>query len=62
MLCVDYKKYVSKPIFVSQKIFNKNFHEIKSFLTLDKPIYVRFSILDLSKLLMYEFRYKYIKI
>ena len=48
----DYKNYVSKPSFVSQKIFNKNFvaiHEIKPILTLDKPIYVGFSILDLSK-------------
>ena len=60
----DYKKYASKPGFVSQKIFSKNFvaiHEIKAILTLDKPIYVAFSILDLSKLLMYEFHYKYIK-
>ena len=60
----DYKKYVSKPSFVSQKIFSKNVvavHEIKPILTLDKPIYVRFSVLDLSKLLMYEFHYKYIK-
>ena len=54
----DYKKYVSKPNFVSRKIFSNNFvaiHEIKPVLTLDKPIYVGFSILDLSKLLMYEF-------
>ena len=32
----------------SQKIFNKNFvaiHEIKPVLTLDKPIYIEFSIL-----------------
>ena len=51
----DYKKYVSKPSFVSQKIFSKNFtaiHEIKPVLTFDKPIYIGFSIVDVSKLLM----------
>ena len=60
-----YKKYVSKPSFVSQKIFSNNFvaiHKIKPVLTLDKPIYVEFSILDLSKLLINEFHCKYIKI
>ena len=49
----DYKKYASKPSFVSQKIFSKNFvaiHEVKLVLTLNKPIYVGFSFLDLSKL------------
>ena len=61
----DYKKYVSKPSFVSQKIFSENFaaiYEIKPVLTLNKPINVGFSLLDLSKLLMYEFHYNYIKI
>ena len=60
----DYKKYVSKPTFVSQKIFSENFvaiHETKPVLTLNKPIYVEFSILDLSKLLMYDFHYNCIK-
>ena len=60
----DYKKYVSRSSFASQKTVSKNFvsiHEIKPALTLDKLIYVGFSILDLSKLLMHEFHYKYIK-
>ena len=55
---------ISKPSFISQKIFSKNFVAIlerKPVLTLNKPIYVGFSILDLSKYFMYEFHYKYIK-
>ena len=60
----DYVKCISKPSFVSQKIFNKDFvaiQEIKPVLTLNKPIYVGYSILVLSKLIMYEFHHKYIK-
>ena len=60
----DYVRCITKPSFVSQKIFSKNFvviHETKPCLTLNKSIYVGFSILDLTKLLMYEFHYKYTK-
>ena len=60
----DNVRCVSKPNFISQKIFSKNFvatHQIKSFLTLGKPIYVGFSVLELSKLLMYKFHYEYVK-
>ena len=58
-----YKKYVSKPSFVLQKFFNKYLvaiHEIKPVLTLDKPVYVGFSVLYLSILLMYDYHYNYI--
>ena len=60
----DCVKCVSKPTFVSQKIFSKNLvavHKIKSVLVLNKPIYVGLSILELSKLLMYDFHYGYFK-
>ena len=60
----DYVKSISKSSLVSQKIFRKKFvaiHEIKQVLTLNKPVYVGFSILDLSKLLMCDFHDKYNK-
>ena len=60
----NYKKYVSKPSFVSQEIFSENFvaiHVIKPVLILDKTIYVGFSILELNKYFMYDLHYNYIK-
>ena len=60
----DYVKCMSRQSFVSQKIFSKNFvavRRIKPVLTLRKPIYVGFSIIELSKSLMYEFHYRYIE-
>ena len=59
----EYLKCVSKPNLISQKIFDKNFipvHLMETILTLNKPIYVGFCILELSKLLMYKFHYHYI--
>ena len=57
-------KYVKKPGYISSKIFNENLmavHNVKEKLVLDKPIYVGFCILDLSKWLMYDFHYGYMK-
>ena len=57
-------KMASKPTYVSSKIFNENLvavHKIKETLTLNRPAYVGMSILDLSKTLMYDFHYNYIK-
>ena len=60
----DYKKYVSKPSFISRKIFSKDLvaiHKIKPDLTLDKPIYVGFRVLDLSRIFICDYHYNYIK-
>ena len=57
-------KLASKPTFVSSKIFNDNLvavHKIKETLTMNRPAYVGMCILDLSKTLMYDFHYNYIK-
>ena len=51
----DFLKYTSRPTYVTHKLFNKIFaaiHEIESVLILNKPIYVGFTVLYLSKGLM----------
>ena len=58
-----YRRCVNKQNFLSQKIFDKNVvavHCSKTVLTLNKPIYVGFCILELGKLLMYQFHYNYV--
>ena len=48
----DFLKYTSKPTYVTHELFDKDFaaiHEIKLVLMLNKPIYVGFTFLDLSK-------------
>ena len=57
-------KYTSRPTHITHKIPGKNYaaiHEIKPVLTLNKPIYVGFTALELSKWLMYVFHYNFIK-
>ena len=60
----DFLKYTSKPTYITHKIFGKDYaaiHEIKPVLTLNKPIYVGFTVLELSKWLMYDFHYHFIE-
>ena len=57
-------KLFSKTNFDKRTIFSENLiavHMHKKKIKLDKPIYLGMSILDLSKTLMYDFHYNYIK-
>ena len=56
----DFLKYASRPAYIGHKKFGKNLvviHEKKELLTLNKPIYVENTVLELSKLAMYQFYY-----
>ena len=59
------RKLVAKPNFKGPpKIFNKNLvsvHMKKTSLTMVKPVYLGMCILDLSKTIMFDFHYQYIK-
>ena len=60
----QFKKLVAKPNYESRKIFSENLvsvHMKKTSLTMNKPVYLGMCILDLSKTLMYDFHYNYIK-
>ena len=60
----DFLKHTSKPTNITHKIFGKNYaaiHEIKPILTPNKPIYVGFTVLELSKWLMYDFHQNFVK-
>ena len=52
----DFLKYASRRTYISHNIFGKNLvviYEKKELLTLNKPIYVGCTVLELSKLEMY---------
>ena len=60
----DYLKWTFKPSYMSHKIFHNDLvarSKNKVILTLNKPAYIGMCILELSKVLMYEFCYDYIK-
>ena len=58
------KKLTSKPNYQHHTVFSENLaavHMKKVKLYFNKPVYLGMSILDLSKTLMYDFHYNYIK-
>ena len=58
----DFIKYISRPTCVNWKVFENNLtaiHENKISLTLNKPIYVAFTVLETSKWEMYNFHYNF---
>ena len=60
----NFLKYTSRPTHSTHKLFGKNYaaiHKIETVLTLSKPIYVGFTVLELSKWLMYDFHCNFIK-
>ena len=60
----DFLKYTSRPTYITHKISSEDYfptHEIKPVLMLNKPIYVGFTVLGLSKWKMYGFHYNFIK-
>ena len=60
----DFLKYTSRLTYLAHKLFDEGYaaiHEIKPVLVLKKTIYVEFTVLELSKWMMYDFHYNFIK-
>ena len=58
-----YLKLVADPRFLEAKVFNNELvavHMLQRTINLNKPVYSGMSILDLSKIYMYDFHYDYI--
>ena len=61
----EYAKYVMKPIFKVGYPFSKELFAVeigKTEIKINKPVYLRQAILDLSKTLMYDFHHDYMQL
>ena len=59
-----YRKLIADPLFKGRKIFSDNLvavHIKKGLIRMERPIYVGFTVLELSKLCMYQFYYDILK-
>ena len=57
-------KYTSRPTHITHEVLDKDYaaiHEVNPVLTLNKTTYVGFTVLELSKWLLYDFHYNCIK-
>ena len=55
-------KYTSRPTHIAHKIYDKSYadiQDIKPVLMLNKPIYVGFTVLELTKWFLYNFHYNF---
>ena len=60
----EVEKYIYKPNYTNRTTFSDNLvaiHMARTKLYFNKPVYLGMCILDISKTLMYEFHYEYIK-
>ena len=60
----QFKKLTAKPNYDTRIILDENLvsvHMKKTSLTMNKPVYLGMCILDLSKIIMFDFHYNYIK-
>ena len=60
----DFLKLTNRPARITHKIIFRNYaaiHKIKPVLTISKPIYFGFTVIELIKWLMYDFHYRFFK-
>ena len=60
----DFIKYIFRPTWLNWEVYENNLaaiHEKKISVTVNQPIYVGFTVLEISKQEMYNFHYNFIR-